>query len=163
MFAEHAEILRMYDQRLAEQAKLLDQAIAMSRPVKVGEVNAADQPEKKGPRIIGNVQVAPPRHVVDSVSGIASPESAAESPRWRAVRKDRPRRLKDRNRSDTEAAGNSVTPGGGNKERNPRQVKLRPSNAVVVIKTKENCKAPYSEILKLARQRVNIKELGSEN
>lgn len=39
----------MYDQRLADQAKLLDQAIAMGRTTKMEESNVRDLPKKKGP------------------------------------------------------------------------------------------------------------------
>lgn len=160
LLTEHAEILRMYDQRLAEQSKLLEQAIAMSRPAGAEDQKASDMPKKKDPRIISDVQIASPRHAVDQVSGAASAESATESPLWRAVGNARPKRPTDRFRSNMEAGSSLTTPGRGRKERIPRQAKPRPGNAVVVIKTKEDNKVPYSEILKMARQRMDIKELG---
>lgn len=110
--------------------------------------------------MVSNVQIAPPRHVVDSVSEVASAESAAESPRWQTVGKDRSKRMIDRGRTNVETVGSAVTPSRGKQNQNPRQIKLRSSNAVVVIRTRENNKAPYSEILKRAKQRVNIKDLG---
>jgi len=151
----------MYDQRIAEQMRLLERFSVVRQPTNMEETNKLESPgserevKRKGPRIISNVRIASPRQVLDSVSEAASTGSVAESLRWQEVRRDKPKQAADSGGlSMGVAAGPAAS--GGEKERNSRPIKTRPNSAVVVIRAKEEHKTSYSEILKLAKQRVNI-------
>lgn len=122
VFTDHIEVLKMYEQRIAEQAKLLDRA--MSRVLNTDVVNKEDTPgnkkgfTKRGPRIVNNIQIVPPKYVVDSVSEVASAESVAESPHWQTLKRNRPKRTTENRETETEAVGAPTTPRGRKLDRN---------------------------------------------
>lgn len=98
---EHIDVLNKYDDRIKYHVKLISNILTrrndevMSEDTVVtsrGDIRA----RQVGPRIISNVQVAPPRRQVDSASEMASESSLAENNQWKTAGKKRNDRIKSR-------------------------------------------------------------------
>lgn len=120
----------------------------------------------KSPKIIGNIQIVPPRRPRDVAS---ASEATFVTPResdsqWSEMR--RKKKVGHSMKAMVSSSPRAVAPGGTDARtpsyRGPLRIRKPLSNAVVSIKL-EDSSLTYADILKRAREKINIKELGISN
>jgi len=174
--AEHMAILKFYDERISRQMSILNRASEIRRfdndtgghdtDGGTGGSKGERGLPRRGPRILSNIQVAPPRvqmEVTPSVEMVVSPlgtPSVEED--WTEVRRTRretPKETKRRMGRDSarQRPQRKETPRGV-AGRQPPCIRRPLKNAVVAIKMEEDG-ISYAEALKRAKQKIDLKEL----
>lgn len=169
---EYIDVLNKYDDRKEHHVQLISNILTRRNEEVWSEdtgatSGAGTRTRRVGPRIISNVQIAPPRRQIDSASEMASESSLTETNIWKATRKKKNERIKrgiegsPSPRTITEPRRPDEINRGTNERAAPRKSRLN-KNAVVTLKA-GNETMSYADILKTARQKINIKEIGIIN
>jgi len=174
---EHMAILKMYDERIKEQAVLLEKALslrgAVAEECPKEEESVIDSggeirlPRRK-PRVVSDIQIVPPRKQQSDSASERTPSAltlvvAQFEERWKEVRTRKQRRNVRDNGQGTPTLMNGTELNHRPNDaivdlprRKATRVRGLPKNAVVAIKSKEESTS-YADILKKARERINFR------
>lgn len=168
--------VRMYDEKIEHYVQILKNLLSERGNIERATINETrdavftseaetDVRERRGPTIIENIQIVPPRRPLDSNSEVTSLGTQERNPHWTEVRRKKKKKTGETGSAGVVPSGPSTprrpgvpAPGGGE----PSRVRRAPRHAVVAIKI-ENGNSTYADILRKARENINIKELGIAN
>lgn len=134
-------------------------------------VTPAENRHRKRPRIVSDIRIAPPRKRAEAVSVASTGTTpttsapAVDGMKWTRVESNRSARKKRQSNKGAEAGGsrrNKPKPARSIPSRRDKADRRRlPRNSVVAIKVMKETTS-YAEVLKKAREKVSLKDLGIE-